>query len=187
MTGLINAIMRFSALNSRKCALWLAILVVFSFSGAAQPSRVEILPSPTGKIILKVSGLIAHYNGRDGEVSFDRAMLEAIGMQSLTTHTYKSSKAHTYRGILMRDLLDYVGAHGKELTLFSLDGYVVSVPIREYRDFDILLAMEMDGKALTVRRRGPTRIIYPLDQQPELGTGKYPKRMVWQLERLQVQ
>ena len=147
------------------------------------PALGASLPEPKGSVVLTVSGAISNENG-GGEVRFDRAMLRAIGQYEITTHTIYSSKPSTWRGVLMRDLLDYVGATGETVEFFAYDDYRVAVPVQDYQDFDVLLAFQKDGKDMSLRTRGPTRIIYPHDQHEELQDQKFAARYVWQIRKM---
>ena len=140
---------------------------------------------PVGKVILSISGKIAHQNVSD-EFRFDRDMLKAIGMRELTTRSYEKGQVATWRGILVKDLLGFVGAKGVEVEAIALDNYRMVIPRWDFDNYDVILALEKDGQPLTVRTRGPTRIIYPYDQHAELQTPEYGVRLVWQIKKLVV-
>ncbi len=148
-------------------------------------ASARMLPEPKGKVILTISGKLSHHNGK-GEVRLDREMLQQIGMHELNTRSYASTKSSIWRGVLMRDLLAYVGAKGTEIEAIALDNYRMTIPRDDFDKYDVILAMENDGKQLSVRTRGPTRLIYPYDQYEELRTHDSGMRLVWQLSRMVV-
>ncbi|WP_316859391.1 molybdopterin-dependent oxidoreductase [uncultured Cohaesibacter sp.] len=143
------------------------------------------LPCPKERVILSVFGKISHQN-YEGVAKLDRPMLASIGMTMLNTHSVYSTNAHDWNGVLMRDLLAYVGAHGQEVEFRALDGYHITIPVSDFFDFDVLLAMQRDGQDLSIRSRGPTRLIYPIDNNRALRSQKYTPRFVWQIEKMTV-
>lgn len=145
----------------------------------------DTLPKPKGRVILTISGNIAHHNG-DGTAQFDREMLEKIGLRDLTTRTFYSKEQSNFSGIHMRDLLDHVGATGAELEVVAIDDYRIVAPITDYYKYGVLLVTRLDGKALSIRQRGPTRIIYPVEKHAELQDKKYASRYVWQIKHMKV-
>lgn len=143
------------------------------------------LPEPKGKVILTISGRLSNHNGK-GEVRFDREMLKQIGMHELNTRSYSSGKRSIWRGVLMRDLLAYIGAKGTEIEAIALDNYRMTIPREDFNKYDVILALENNGRPLSVRTRGPTRLIYPYDQHEELRNHNSGMRLVWQISRMVV-
>ncbi|WP_245418043.1 molybdopterin-dependent oxidoreductase [Cohaesibacter celericrescens] len=159
--------------------------MLFSLFGAASCALAEGLPKPSGAVVLTISGNISEHNG-SGKARFDRRMLEALGMRTLHTRTIYSSNESDWCGILMRDLLTRVGAKGEKIEFTAHDDYRAVIPFKEYFEYDVLLAMEKNGKKLSMRTRGPTRIIYPLDGNEELDDKRYAARYVWQIKDIVV-
>ncbi len=165
-------------------AAMLGLLLAWAFVLASgQLAMAADLDQPKGRVILTVEGNLSKSNG-DGKARLDREMLMAIGMKTITTNTLYSTKPSTYSGVLMRDLLDHLGAKGDKIDFLALDDYRTEAPTGDYYKFDVLLALEKDGKPLSIRMRGPSRIIYPIDQNPELRDKIYASRMVWQIKRM---
>lgn len=144
------------------------------------------LPSPTGKPILIIGGAIDRTNV-DGEAHLDRAMLEALGLRTLETTNPFETGVQRFSGVLLRDVLRLVGGDDKTMMVASaLDGYTVEIPVADAIAYDVLLAMTWNGERMTVRRRGPIWVIYPIDQTPELRDEIFSNRTIWQLKRLTV-
>lgn len=169
----------------RAFGLLVSLLCLAGTYLAVAPASARTFVEPEGKVILTISGKLAHHNGR-GEFRFDRKMLEAIGMHELNTRSYAKGQPAIWRGVLMRDLLDFVGAQGVEVEAIALDNYRMTIPRWDFDNYDVILALEQNGKPLSVRTRGPTRIIYPYDQHKELQTHEYGVRLVWQIKKLVV-
>lgn len=143
------------------------------------------LAAPAGKVILTIDGKISRTtNGR--EALFDRAALEALGLQALTTSNPFEKGAQHYEGVLLSKVLTLVGATGSKLAARALDGYTVEIPVKDAFDYPVLLAMKWNGKIMRVRNKGPLWIVYPVDQYQELNHQDISGRSIWQLQRLTV-
>lgn len=166
-------------LTTRLCLL--AILFA-----AASSAEAETLPEPAGEVILTVDGAIA--NTADGEEArFDVAALEALGLTTVTTSTPWTDGAVTYEGVLGRVLMEHVGAKGSRLMARALNDYLVDIPIADFTDYDVILAIKANGAYMPIRDKGPIFVVYPLDTHPGLLNNTIYSRCVWQLARLTVQ
>lgn len=161
------------------------VLLCLSFLLFPGLAAAEI-DKPSDEVLLTVSGKIAETNA-DGLARFDRAMLEAIGMQMLKTSTPFEEGAHNYEGILLRDLLKRVGASGDTLIAHAVDGYTVEIPASDAAKFPVILAMTRNGQIMDVSNKGPIWVIYPIDQFRELKTEEISARSIWQLDGLTVE
>lgn len=151
----------------------------------ARPVWADLLPSPSGQIILTIDGNIA--NTTDGSAAqFDRAQLEALGLRELSTSNPFVEGLQHYEGILFSDLLDLVGAEGSTVVATALDGYSIDIPIEDVRAFPIIVAIKWNGKIMRVRNKGPLWIVYPVDQYEDLQSETYSARSIWQLSHLTI-
>lgn len=163
----------------------LAALCLCAAAMQAPAQAADPLSEPTGPVLLTVTGAIAATNA-DGEARFDRAMLEELGMRRLETANPFEPGIHVFEGPLLRDLLTRVGADGSTLTAKALDGYETDIPMVDPMSYDIVLAMVWNGTQMTVRRKGPIWVVFPIDQNPELNIEEYSSRSIWQLTGLRV-
>ncbi|TDO10538.1 MULTISPECIES: molybdopterin-dependent oxidoreductase [Halomonas] len=162
----------------RPSLLLLACLASFSLALAAP------LAEPTGKVLLTLSGDIAHSNKGD-EAHFDRAMLDALPSHVIETHTPWHRGKGRYEGPLIRALLERVGADDAEqVRIRALNHYEAQVPVADFRRHDVILAMTRDGEPLSIREYGPLFVLYPFDEHPELLTEAIRFRSVWHVERI---
>ena len=159
--------------------------VILIAAALTVPAKAQDLPVPEGPVILAVSGDIAETN-QDDLAAFDRTMLEALGSVSLTTTTAWTEGPVTFEGPLVRDVLSLVGAEGTVVTATALNDYAVDIPFTDFQDYDVLLALEMNGERMSVRDKGPIWIVYPRDEYAELQTVEYNARWIWQLRSLNV-
>ena len=158
--------------------------LIASLAGSAE--ALSALPKASGQVLLTVTGTIERTNA-DGIAELDRAMLESIGMVEIETITPFTKGPTVFRGILARDLLRYLGAKGEQIEAEAIDLYKVQIPIADFDRFDVLIALEADGKKLRVRDHGPAWIVYPWSQHEELGKEIYSRRSIWQMNAITVQ
>jgi len=160
-----------------------AILVVVS---AFVCNIAQALDSPTGSVILKVTGNITQTNVGD-EAHFDKVMLEALTQRTTDTSTPWHDGVVSFEGPLGRALLEAVGAEGEQLNVVALNDYSSMVPVSDFYDHEVILAMRADGQPLRVRDHGPLFIIYPFDENPSLLNEEILTRSVWQVKRIEVE
>lgn len=163
-----------------------ALVVLATAALAPAGAAADGLPQPSGEPVLTVEGSVAKTN-RDGVAVFDRDMLERLGLRTLRTGTTWTEGVTTFEGVLVRDVLKAAGAEGETVVARALNDYRIDIPRSDFQDYDVLLAMRMDGKDLTARDKGPLWIVYPRDDHPELQNGRSDHRWVWQLNALRVE
>jgi len=152
---------------------------------ALAPASAGDLPRPQGKVVLTVTGKIGTQNSAEG-AQFDLAMLENLPgrVSSVNTPWYDSRK--TFEGPLGAAVLDAVGASGTTLRVVALNDYAAEIPVEDFRKYPVILATKLDGKAMSVREKGPIFVIYPFDAEPSLFNEKYFNRSVWQVKAIEV-
>ena len=150
------------------------------------PVLGQSLPIPTGPVILSISGNIEHTN-RAGGADFDREMLEAMAAHTVRTKTPWTDGVGRFEGPLGRSILEVVGANGRTMRVTALNDYAADVPISDFEDYNVILAMRLDGRTLSVREKGPLFVIYPFDDEPSLVNEKIFSRSVWQVKSIEIQ
>ena len=157
---------------------------VLLLSVMGSPAGAGQLAFPTGEVLLIVEGEIENTNNGD-EAHFDREMLRALGMTEIVTGTPWHEKEAVFEGVLARRVMAAVGARGTMARAIAANDYKVWLPLTDFTDYDILLAMHIDGEALRLRTKGPIWVIYP--EGTGLPTTARSERMIWQLLRLHIQ
>lgn len=164
------------------------MLLVIGLLISATVASAGTLPQPEGRVILEVSGNISNTNSSnasgDGVARFDRAMLEALGMQRIVTTTPWTSEAITFEGPWLTDFFDYVGAGSTTYKAIAHDDYSAEVDGLDYSVTPAILAMKMDGKYMRIRDKGPLWIIFPWDSNPEVHKRVNSALSVWQLKAM---
>ena len=151
----------------------------------ALPCQAQSLPAPTGRVILTIAGNISATNA-PGEARFDVAMLEALGEAKLITATPWTEGEVAFEGIWARDLMEAVGASGEQATALALNDYQAEIPVTDFTERDVLLALKTNGKYMRVREKGPIWIVYPTSKSGEMQDMESRGKMVWQLKRIEV-
>ena len=159
--------------------------LMLPIAASAALDERQLRTEPVGPVILTVSGNIDGV-GAGPVVRLDRAMLEALGTTKLKTSTAWTAGEEEFEGVLVRDLLEAVGAEGTLVIATALNDYVATIPLRELYDYPVLLALKMNGEYLQLRDKGPIWIVYPRDQFAELRNSMVDKNWVWQLSELEI-
>ncbi|MBN8872616.1 MAG: molybdopterin-dependent oxidoreductase [Rhodospirillales bacterium] len=148
-------------------------------------ARAADLATPTDRVILTVSGKIGRTNG-GGHARFDRQMLEALGPYGFTTRTPWYDGPMRFDGVRMSSLMEAVQAHGESVIATALNDYETHIPISDFAEYGVLLAMKRNGEYMPVRDKGPLFILYPFDENPTLQIQKIYGRCAWQLARMTI-
>ena len=159
---------------------WVSGIALAFFVLFASPGHTEILPAPAGAALVTFTGKIGNTNINDTGV-LDFALAKRLGLHELRTSTVYTKGIPTFRGVLMRDVLDYFDVRASHVQVHAIDGYSIEIPTEDFKNFDVLIAFEVNGKRLRVRDKGPAWIVYPRDQFKELQYTLYDDRWVWQI------
>lgn len=112
--------------------------------------------------------------------------LEQLGLYRVSTTSPFEQGELTFEGVLFRDVLKLVGMENEEaVTVRATDDYVQIVPREDWSDGPLLLATRQDGKLLTRRTQGPTRLVYPLRDYPAFDNPIRKPRWVWLIKSLE--
>ncbi|MFO7648494.1 MULTISPECIES: molybdopterin-dependent oxidoreductase [Halomonas] len=145
----------------------------------------EALPSPSGEVLLTISGDIARPNVGERAL-FDREMLMGIAPTVIETRTPWHADRGRYRGPLLREVLAAVGAGSDRIRVRALNDYEAEIPVADLQDYDVILAMSRNGSPMQIREFGPLFVLYPFDDHPELHTEAVRFRSVWQVVQIHV-
>lgn len=161
-----------------------AALSLSLFSSLIHASELE---KPESDPILSITGQIDHTNEAEAAI-FDRSMLERFQQQTLEVTTPWTDGIVSFSGPLLSDVLSRVGAQdAKTLKAIALNDYAVEIPVEDARKYPVILAMNMNGKALSVRGKGPLWVIYPWTEENKLLRNEvYHSRSIWQLSEIEV-
>ena len=143
------------------------------------------IPRPQEDVILTVSGKIGATN--DGQkIIMDIPTIESVGLVEYTVQDPFEKEEHTFKGVLMKDLLELwqVPPEASVLGVLALNDFQVDVPIHLVRDYPVIFALQQDDEYMTPDYRGPAMLVFPYnDYKFELGTDSY---WVWQIKNITV-
>ncbi|CUI62216.1 molybdopterin-dependent oxidoreductase [Cognatishimia activa] len=143
------------------------------------------LDTPTGEVILTVSGAITKQN-TDEAAAFDFDMLAAMPAESFETTTIWTEGSQSFTGVSLNALLDFVGVDGKLLFASAINDYQVEIPITDATDGGPIVAYLRNGEPMSVRNKGPLWIVYPYDLNKDYQSETIYSRSIWQLDRIEV-
>tara|TARA_R110002167_G_scaffold17841_3_gene67771 strand:+ start:1001 stop:1510 length:510 start_codon:yes stop_codon:yes gene_type:complete len=165
-----------------------SVVILISFGLTVFSSlQAKELSVPTGRVILTVTGAISNTNTANKTAEFDRQMLMDLDVITQQTETPWTEGIDTYKGPLLRSLLAVVGAKSDTLFVQALNDYNALVPVQDSYDYNLILAMEMNGKPMGVRNKGPLFLLYPFKEYPELNNEVIHNRSVWQIKAIKVE
>lgn len=161
---------------------FVAVSILAAFILCMSPATGE---AQDDAVILTVDGNIDHH-GDDGKARFTLAELKAIGVTTLRTSSNWTNGVVTFEGVLVRSLMEKVGAKGTAVTARAIDEYFSEIPMQDFTDYDVILAYALNGKPLSRRDKGPLWVVYPWDAHEGLKHGPKTVHSVWQLERMTI-
>lgn len=160
-------------------------LLAFAAISFADVSYAENMPASADAVLLTISGEITNRNVGD-TLQLDLAMLENLPQVEIVTSTIWTEGVDTYKGVLLRDLLDHAGHAGISISATAINDYAVDVPIESATEKWPIVAYERNGGPMSVRDKGPLWLIYPFDDYDELRSEIIYSRSIWQLDRIVV-
>jgi hypothetical protein len=152
-----------------------AASALFLCLAGAAPARD--LGTPTGPVLLTVTDAAGE------SWSFDRAMIEALGWQTLTTLTPFTEGPQEFAGIPLSALIAATGAEGDVIEAVAINDYMAEIPVAHVAEHGVFLALDHNGEPMRVRDRGPAWIIYP-SETVGAAQDRFDTLMVWQLREL---
>jgi len=155
-------------------------LALTPFSVAAQS-----LDTPTGEVLLTVSGDIAITNG-EGVALFDRDMLAALSPVTFTTSTIWTDGAQEFTGVPLNALLEVLQIGEATLNATAINDYAVEIPTSDAVEGGPIIAYLNNGEPMSIRDKGPLWVVYPYDSNDDYQTETIYSRSIWQLDRIVV-
>lgn len=138
-------------------------------NAAAQDGNLTVLGSAGNQVILTP------------------AQLQALPQHELTEQPMNFPNAGKFRGPLLADVLDLVGAAGKDAKLTATDDYAVTITADEMARHQPILSLELDGVTLIGHDFGPYFVMWPFKEKPEIDVEAFQAKAIWQVIRIEVQ
>lgn len=160
---------------SRRILLALLLVAASGFDAFAQP-----MAEPDGAVVLTITEAEAD------PVRLDRAMLAALPATTYRTTTIWTEGTQAFTGVTLQALMERIGAKGQTLRAYAINDYAIDIPWSDVTNGVALLAYARNGKAMSVREKGPLWIVYPYDSDRVFRQGTFHARSIWQLDRIDV-
>jgi hypothetical protein len=121
-------------------------------------------------------------------VHLSEADLLALPLVTIRTKTEFSDGVVEFVGPLARDAVAMMAAGtATSVHLVAANDYSIDIPLSDLTEFDVILALQADGKRLSLRDKGPIWLMYPLDDHQKLQDPVYNNRLIWQVTMIELQ
>lgn len=169
------------------------LLFASAFCGHVVSAQTRTTDHPVASVsatalqpMLRIDGAIRSPDGA-GFIQFDSAALRAMPQYTVRTRTPWHDGVGQFSGPRLRELLEPLRPAGKTLRITALNDYSVNIPLSDLQRYQPVLAWQLNGKALSVRNKGPLFLVYPFDSYPELNNPLYYARSIWQIKTITVE
>ncbi|MDH2432479.1 molybdopterin-dependent oxidoreductase [Pokkaliibacter sp. MBI-7] len=159
------------------------VLVAFSAAFGLSGAQASDAPYPADRPVLTITA--AHHE----QVVLTLQQLEAMPSKTIGAffpNLNDSDHSSQWRGIPLSEVLKLVDEKDKGVNIFALNNYSHPIPADDITQYDPIVAYQRDGNYMAVRNYGPLIVIYPLDDKPNLRNQDIYARMVWQVEKIDV-
>jgi len=135
-----------------------------------------------------IDGLILTVESASNEpIFYTLASFDDMAQTEISTSNEFVSGLVTYSGPLARELVAKVGGDPQStVVLTATNDYQISVPAKDFFDYDVVLATRMDGEILSRRDKGPIWLMYPISSHAELRDSSVNSKLIWQLVKMEV-
>ncbi len=157
-----------------------AAIAVVSF---ALPATADSMSTPTGAVLLTVTGPLATMNAGDA-AAFDLQMLQDMAAHEIETTTIWTDGVQTFTGVRLQTLMEALGVTSGNLRATAINDYAIDIPFSDAANGSALIAYARNGRTMSVRDKGPLWIVYPYDTDTRYQSEVYYSRSIWQLDRL---
>ncbi|AUG54518.1 molybdopterin-dependent oxidoreductase [Thalassospira marina] len=124
-------------------------------------------------------------DGAQSVFSYDE--LAKMPVTDVKTTTPWTEGKHVFTGVSFADLFKSTGISSGTVRVSALNDYSVTVPVDRLVETGAILAYQFDGKAMSVRDKGPYWVIFPFDSDPSFQTDQYWSYAVWQVKSVNAQ
>lgn len=164
----------------KKITLGLSLAV-----GLVSISMAQEMAAPSGDVVLAVSGDLSMTNDGD-QLLLDLDMLMALPPTTFETSTIWTDGVHEFTGVSLADFAASIGVEAGQFLATAINDYTVEIPFSDAVADGPIIAYLMDGKAMSVRDKGPLWVIYPYDSNSLYRSEVVYSRSIWQLDRVKI-
>ena len=149
---------------------------------------VALLPATVfadAPVLLEVE--VADQSGGESlKLSFTMEDLQALPVVSFDTETIWFTGSQHFTGVPLAALMQQAGVTEGLLEVSGSDDFMRQISMQAAAESGAIVAYERNGVSMSVRRKGPLRIVYPYDDFPPLKRDVLFTNTIWQLVRIVV-
>ncbi len=123
---------------------------------------------------------------KDKIILLTRKDLQRFNQTTIKQVTFWTKGETSFTGPLLRDILDKYELKGKNFVASAYNDYKVTIPTKDFYDYDVIIASHVNNKELTVRSKGPLWLMYPWGENGELDQKTYYSRAIWQMTKANI-
>jgi len=143
-----------------------------------------LLAAPT----LSYAQVILTITAADRRESFTLEEILAMPQTTVVTNNDYVDETTNFQGPTLRSVLEEMDVSpDATLKMVALNDFSSEVLAADAFEYDVILAVLLNGEPMPVRDKGPIWVIYPMDDNPELHDDIYNDRLVWQLKSISVE
>ena len=117
---------------------------------------------------------------------YDRETIELMPAESFSTTTTWTKGRQTFTGVSLAKFLADAGVASGTLRATAINDYAVEIPVSDAIEGGPIIAYARNGKAMSVRDKGPLWIVYNYDGNSDYQSEVIYSRSIWQLDRIDV-
>ncbi len=163
------------------------------------------MPAPVGHVLVTLGGAVTETNlpARDendggllgylevehsGAAGFDAAMLDAMEQIEITIPYGPEGNQREIRfsGPRLSAVMQMTGAEGKTAKPMAMDGYQAEIPWQSITTHQPIIATHADGAPMGIGGYGPTMIVFPPTDDPELAQ-EQSGQQVWAIAYIAIE
>lgn len=177
-------------------ALWLLLLAacapapefesIYSQISESTLQAGDDIPVPQEDVILTVTGKIGQANN-EASIVMDLPTIESLGVIEYEMQDPFENEKATFRGVLMKDLLQLwqIDEDATTIEVLALNDYSAEIPIASLQEFPVMFALQQNGEYMKPNYRGPSMLIFPYDHY-EFERPLTDSYWVWQIKAIKV-
>lgn len=118
---------------------------------------------------------------------FDLDGLDKLSQVEIRTENEFYSGMASYSGPLAREVVKGAGGDANStIILTAANDYEITVPAKDFFEYDVVLATRINGETLSPRGKGPIWLMYPISNHDELRDSTVNSKLIWQLVKMEV-
>jgi hypothetical protein len=173
-------------MDRRHAQMTIAALAAAGLAAPFNAGRAQT-QAAASRPMLAVTGRIRRTNDADGKAyRFSEQDFFKLPQHVIVTATVWTPRSR-FEGPRLADVLQHVGAEGRELYMSALNDYTIAIPWEDLDRYGVILAHSRNGARMGPSTYGPLWLMYPRDQYPEELTGPLASaRFIWQVKAIEV-